>query len=83
MLFKHLMDVVKMNNTILYLKDNYLKILIGRENDKIAISDTFNINNIKTTDAPKIADELCNYFANVGLQFASAIQQSKIIKASL
>ena len=44
MLLKQLIDVIKMNSTIPYF-------VICLINNKSVISDTININNIKTTDA--------------------------------
>ena len=51
--------------------------LIGRTNDKTAISDSFKINNENITDPNKIANEFCNFFTNVGITYANEIPKSK------
>ena len=50
--------------------------LIGKHQEKSAISDIFNINN-KLIDNPNvIADAFCHYFSNIGKKFAQNIPPS-------
>jgi hypothetical protein len=51
--------------------------LIGQTNDKTGISETFKINNIPTNDPQTIANEFCNFFTNIGTEFANNIAPSK------
>jgi len=51
--------------------------LIGRTNDKTGISETFQINNVPVDDPQTIANEFCNFFTNIGTQYANNIAPSK------
>ena len=42
-------------------------------NNKSGISDTFKINNSITKNAGKISNKFCEYFSDIGNQFASKI----------
>jgi len=57
-----------------------LNTLIGRNNDKSSLSDTFNINGTTTSDPNKISNGFCEYFTNVGKTLA--FQNSKYSKQS-
>ena len=50
-----------------------LKSLIGKTSDKSGISDMFNINNNKITNAKTISDKFCEYFSEIGHRYASSI----------
>ena len=50
-----------------------IRTLIGRSNDKTTISNTFQVNDSTISDPKLIANEFCNYFTNIGPEFASAI----------
>ena len=52
---------------------NILKTLIGKNNNKSGISDTFKIDNTITKNASKISNKFCEYFSDIGNQFASKI----------
>ena len=51
--------------------------LIGRTNDKIYISEKFKIKNKITNDANYISNEFCNFFTNIGQEYADKISKSK------
>ena len=51
--------------------------LIGRSNDKSSISETFKINNQDTTDHKDIAEGFCDFFTNIGTEFANKIPSAK------
>jgi hypothetical protein len=51
--------------------------LIGRTKDKTGISDTFKINNKQISDPQTISNEFCNFFTNIGKQYANDIPPSK------
>ena len=50
--------------------------ITGRSRDKTNITDTFIINGERVNDRPKIANEFCTYFSNIGKSFAQAIPSS-------
>ena len=50
--------------------------LIGRTENKRTILQTFKFGNATTSDPPKIADEFCDYFTEVGPSLANQIPQS-------
>ena len=52
---------------------NILKTLIGKNNNKSGISDTFKIDNTIIKNASKISNKFCEYFSDIGNQFASKI----------
>ena len=49
----------------------------GRTKKKETVIQSLKIDNIKTTNSKKITNELCNYFANVGKEFAGRIPKGK------
>lgn len=51
--------------------------LIGRNNNKTSISDSFKINNISNTNNKEIANGFADYFTNIGMDYAQAIPKSK------
>ncbi len=51
--------------------------LIGRNNDKTTISDSFKINNRTSTNHKEIANAFGYFFTNVGMEYAQAIPKSK------
>ena len=51
--------------------------VIGRTRNKSSIPDTFMINNKRESSKQIIADSFCQYFTNIGKQFADAIALSK------
>ena len=51
--------------------------LIGRSNDKSSISETLKINNQDTTDHKDIAEGFCDFFTNIGTEFANKIPSAK------
>ena len=53
--------------------------LIGRTNDKTTISDTFKINNSSIDDPEQVSNEFCNYFTNIGKQYANKIPNCHIV----
>jgi hypothetical protein len=54
-----------------------LNTIIGKTSDKSTISDTFIVNGNKETDKTIIANEFCNYFTNIGKQYAESIPNAK------
>ena len=63
---------------------NILKSEIGKTNDKSGIPETFKIGGNLTKDPKTIADNLCQYFAEIGPEFASKISQpSKLFHSHL
>ena len=50
--------------------------LTGRDSNKCSISDKFKINNNMVSDKVVIANKFCDYFTNVGKNFADAIPKS-------
>ena len=53
-----------------------LNSIVGRTKDKSRVSDTFLIEGKKETCCAKIADNFCEYFTNIGKQYAEAIPKS-------
>lgn len=50
--------------------------IIGRNNDKSGLSDTFIINGQSITDPRLICQGFCDYFGNIGIELASKIPNS-------
>ena len=50
-----------------------IKTIIGRTNDKSSITQSFTINDNTVSDPNTIADNFCEYFTNIGPQFANNI----------
>ena len=63
---------------------NILKSVIGKTNDKSGIPETFRIGANLIKDPKTIADKFCQYFAEIGPEFASKIPQpSKLFHSHL
>ena len=56
---------------------NIMNSVIYRTRNKSSIPDTFMINNKRESNKEIIADSFCQYFTNIGKQFADAITPSK------
>ena len=56
---------------------NITNSVIGRTRNKSSIPDTFMINNKSESNKQIIADSFCQYFTNIGKQFADAIAPPK------
>ena len=56
---------------------NVINNLVGRSNDKSSISETLQINNKDTTDPKQISEGFCDYFSNVGSDFANKIPSAR------
>ena len=56
---------------------NVINTVTGRTKKKETIINSLKIDNMKTTNSKKITNGLCDYFANVGKEFANRIPKGK------
>ena len=56
---------------------NVINTITGRTKKKETIINSLKIDNMKTTNSKKITNGLCDYFANVGKEFANKIPKGK------
>ena len=54
-----------------------IKQIIGKQNNKTSITDTFIINNLPNTNPTTISNSFCEYFSTIGNQLAANIHKSK------
>ncbi len=53
-----------------------INIAIGKLNDKASITNTFLVNGTEITDTGVISEKFCDYFTNIGIDFANKIPPS-------
>ena len=56
---------------------NFLKFVIGKENNKKLSTDSFVVNEEMISDPSLISNKFCNFFSNVGKKLAESIPKSK------
>ena len=54
-----------------------MKQIIGKQNNKTSITDTFIINNLPNTNPTTISNSFCEYFSTIGNKLAANIPKSK------
>ena len=75
--YSYYRDLLEQHRSDIRKTWNIMNSVIGRTRNKSSIPDTFMINNKIESNKQIIAHSFCQYFTNVGKQFADAITPSK------